>query len=114
MYRNFLTFIFSLVIIAPALASDDNTISVSGQFRVRAEGDNKTDMFTDRDFTSLRVRPQIKFTRDQTLEVFFTPQFSKVLGEALLTPNTTTTNVKTGVSGTTTDPVFNVHEAYAS
>ncbi len=95
-------------------AADDQSISVSGNFRVRAEGDNKTDMFTDRDYTSLRVRPQIKFTRDPSLEVIFTPQFSKVLGEANFVTSGAAANTKTGTSGTTTDPTFNVHEAYAN
>lgn len=114
-----LSFFYKIIVITcfliPALsvAADENKILVNGQFRVRVEGDNKTDMLIDRDFSSLRIRPQIKFIRDETLDVFFTPQFIRVMGESVLSPSTTTTNSKIATSGSTTDPAFNVHEAYA-
>ncbi len=97
-----------------SIAAEENKVSVSGQFRIRAEGDERTDFISNRDFSVLRIRPIVKFTRDSSLDAVFTPQFSKTLGEPTYTvPVTTGTNTRTGTSGVTYDPSLGVHEAYA-
>ena len=112
------TFILTLTSLASlsqtVYADPENSISVKGQFRLREEGNNKTDLINDRDFGILRVRPVIDFKRDETINVVFTPQFTRILGESTYTiPSNTGVNTKTGTSGGTTDPNFGVHEAYA-
>lgn len=95
-------------------AGEDSKITVSGHFRLRAEGDDKTDMISNRDFSVLRIRPEVKFTRDQNLEVVFTPQFTRILGDQNYVPSGAAANTQTVTSGATTDPMFSVHEAYAN
>lgn len=57
----------------------------------------------------------ITYTIDPDLEVTFTPQFSKTLGEAAYsTPVNTGASALQQTSGNTVDSYFQVHEAYAS
>lgn len=87
---------------------------MSGQFRLRAEGDDYGDYASYRDFFLLRVRPRFSVSRTD-FELVFTPQFARTLGEPQYA-----TQVNTGVparvstSGSTVDPSFGVHEAFAT
>jgi hypothetical protein len=95
----------SLIIFAmTAMAADSANalpVEISGQFRLRAEGNAFTDLATDRDFFTVRLRPRFNL-KTEAYELVFTPQFAKTLG------------VTTGTSGTTTDSALGVHEAYGT
>lgn len=101
----------------PVLAEEDWTRSVTfkPQFRIRVEGDDRTDLASNRNFGLLRVRPEFSWRAEAPFSMTFTPQFSRTLGE-----QTTgfTTNTATGIpsqsSGSTVDPALGVHEAYVN
>ncbi|MBI3557426.1 MAG: alginate export family protein [Deltaproteobacteria bacterium] len=86
-----------------AAAATPQGVQFSGQARLRVEGDDRTDFANDRDFTALRLRPDILYSPDVTLSILFEPQFAHSFGEALGTQVT---------SGTTFDNSLSVHQAY--
>ncbi len=93
-------------------AAPQTAVQFSGQARLRVEGDDRTDFATDRDFTALRLRPDILYTPDVTLSLLLEPQFAHTFGEPLLVPATTTANSSQTTSATTFDNSLSVHQAY--
>jgi hypothetical protein len=108
-----LLFIFFAITTSSALAQTNSPLKLEGSFRLRAEDSRRTDYASDRDYFLLKVRPKMTFTKNESIELVFAPQFSKVLGDPMYTiPLNTGTNTKTGTSGSTTDSYFYIHEAF--
>lgn len=107
------TVLITLISIQSSALAEETQFSVSGQVRIRAEGDDYTDYLGDRDFFLIRARPVFKIKRGEQFTAVLAPQFARNLGEAAyLTPVNTGTPVKTGQSGNVVDPSLGVHEAY--
>lgn len=98
---------------SPTSDQKDDKLQIHSSFRFRVEGDEKTDLSTNRDYMPLRIRPEIKYNYDPTLSMVLTPQFAKTFGEPTysLSPNTGVASQQQ-TSGGTLDSSFFIHEGY--
>lgn len=85
-------------------AAADSSWDIKGHARLRWEALDGTDLASSRNFFSMRVRPAFQFKAGENVLAVFEPQFARVLGETVSGSQ---------ASGATTDPAFNVHQAYA-
>lgn len=87
---------------ADEVTKEAEKLQVKASARVRHEFSDFTNYQNSRQMSLLRVRPQIQYRADEKTFLYFAPQFSRTLGDAV--PEQT--------SGVAADPTFGVHEAY--
>jgi hypothetical protein len=98
----------------PAPAPTPTLVTFKGHFRLRAEQKERTDLASEQEFASLRIRPAVTFAPKPELSVTLEPQFSRTFGERIWVPAAATgINANTQASGLTTDPNFLVHQGFA-
>lgn len=100
--------------VAPSLPQA-SPLLIKGSFRIRSARESLTDFANIKDSTLMRARIDFKFSPSPEIDVFFQPQFSKVMGEPTATTTTTTagtTNGTSNTSGATMDTGMIMHQAY--
>ncbi|MBX3020879.1 MAG: alginate export family protein [Bdellovibrionales bacterium] len=69
--------------------------------RFRWENSDQYNLIDHKQFSSIRVRPNVTFTGIEKLKVFLEPQFNKTLGAQAYVPTGTAANTPTDTSGNT-------------
>jgi len=87
-------------------------VNFAGQGRLRFEQSDRTDYLSLRSAFLLRIRPEIKLSKDSGLSLFVQPQFVKALGRPEFTGVSTSANSSQNTSGVAYDTALSVHQAF--
>lgn len=98
---------------AYALTETESSAWSTGlSYRTRFENAHQTDLSSKRSAILLRLRPEIRYTLDSELSFSLVPQFSKIYGQSIYQPTSSTLGFDLLTSGNVNDPNFLIHEGY--